>query len=255
MFKTTFLPVLTSQAGSCLTLENWQQAGIRHGVYDLQALIIKPGLQVLREFKNLRHYTGWPGTIVLNARLKPDPKTCAYKIRSPYDGQMIKLSPAELLAFIEHLQPDYVIWPADMEPLRVQCSVLQVGQNSVDDHPMFYCLDDERLESEEMTSAQVESDLPVWLESDKPAADAIEGQIYQQQGVFNLLDLQYREAFVLLEDACRCVTCRAGYTRAYLHHLLQQTPLLAQRWLILHNVHCSLVKLGACHLPPSEISL
>ena len=38
-------------------------------------------------------------------------------------------------------------------------------------------------------------------------------------------------------DGCECPTCRAGYTRAYLHYLLRARELTGQRLLTLHNLH------------------
>jgi queuine tRNA-ribosyltransferase len=42
--------------------------------------------------------------------------------------------------------------------------------------------------------------------------------------------------FMGLDGMCSCPTCLAGFTWAYLHHLLASTPGLCQRLLIQHNV-------------------
>ena len=193
--RRLFAPLLTSQAGACLTMDNWREIGIEQGVFSLETLIAKPGIEVLKSFRDLRHYSGWRGRIILNATLKTKASTGEYEIRSPYDGRLIHLSHDDLIALVRHLNPDVVIWPDKTEP------------------PGFEC-----------------------IESDKPAADALQGIIYTQTGTFNLLDEDNREAFSALDAECDCPTCRAGYTRAYLHHLLQHTPLLAQRFLMMHNV-------------------
>ena len=52
----------------------------------------------------------------------------------------------------------------------------------------------------------------------------------------NILDTIYSEDFTSLAAGCVCPTCQQGFTKAYLHHLLQNTPLLAQRFLIAHNI-------------------
>ncbi len=233
------IPVLSSQAGSCLTFENWQQAGATHGVYSLEALLTKPGMGVLQGFRNLRHYTAWPGKIILNACLPPLAATGDYLVRSPYDGSKITISNDVLLALIHHLQADYVIWPtADLEEALCadkthQCLV--PGLNHFPDGTsLFYGTHDESLD--EWTShISHDASLSLWLESDKPAADALLGTIYHHQGAYHLLALDYQDDFLPLDETCSCLTCKEGYTRAYLHHLLQHTPLLAQRFLILHN--------------------
>lgn len=189
----SFAPRLTSQGGACLTLANWQQIGVDQAIFSVEALIVKPGIEVLKSFQDLKHYTGWTGRVILEVDLKVKTASGDYAIRSPYDGSLIQLSELELLDFIEHLKADEVIW--------------------------------------------FEADLHLWAwDPDKPAADAIQGLIYSQSGEFSLLDLTNRAEFSLLDQACQCPTCTSGLTRAYLHYLLQHTPLLAQRYLVMHNI-------------------
>lgn len=75
-----------------------------------------------------------------------------------------------------------------------------------------------------------------WIESDTPAANGMKGRIYTSSGVIDITDSSHALQFFPLDDACACPTCQTGFTRAYLHHLLAQTPLLCQRYLIQHNV-------------------
>lgn len=239
MSEYCLIPVLSSQAGSCLTLENWQQAGATHGVYSLEALLTKPGVSVLRGFCDLRRYTAWSGTLILNASLPAVPATGDYVVRSPYDGSTIKISKHELLTLISHLNADYVIWPtstAEDAVLRDSgFKLLTPGLNSFEDRgSLYYWIDKGNLD-EARSLISTDFSLSIWFESDKPAADALQATIYSHQGVFNLLEPRYQDEFLPLDEACCCYTCQEGYTRAYLHHLIQQTPLLAQRFLILHN--------------------
>lgn len=246
------IPVLSSQAGVCLTLQNWQQAEVTHGVYYLEALLTKPGMSVLQGFSDLRSYTAWPGTIILNACMTAVSASGDYVVCSPYDGSKIKISKQDLFALISHLQADYVIWPTPMVDELIFCDstskFLVPGINNFEDGTsLFYLIGDANLD--EMKAILMrDSATSIWFESDKPAADALQGKIYtQSDGVFNLLEPQYREEFLPLDESCCCYTCKEGYTRVYLHHLLQQTPLLAQRFLILHNYTSrsrSLINLG-----------
>ena len=192
--KKQFTPIATSMAGSSLTIENWLQIGVTSLAFTLEDLLMKPGINVLRQFQSLRAYSGWPGTIILDARLTSKDSTI-YKIRSRFDGSIILLDPMEWKALIEHLNADEVILSEDNVPF----SRFQIGN--------------------------------------QPAANAVEGLIESKTGVFNILNESYREQYVPLCSDCNCVVCKGGYTRAYLHHLLQQVPLLAQRFLIQHNVY------------------
>ena len=47
----------------------------------------------------------------------------------------------------------------------------------------------------------------------------------------------WRTSDAAVLDGCECPTCRAGYTRAYLHYLLRARELTGQRLLTLHNLH------------------
>lgn len=72
--------------------------------------------------------------------------------------------------------------------------------------------------------------------SDLPASDAYQGIFYTQLGSCEILESRFEKDLGLLDEQCRCQTCSQGFTRAYFHHLLQHTPLLAQRMMIEHNV-------------------
>ena len=52
--KPYFIPVLTSEAGTCLTLKNWQEIGVEVAAYYLNSLLTKPGLQLLTHLPNLQ---------------------------------------------------------------------------------------------------------------------------------------------------------------------------------------------------------
>ena len=205
--QVSFSPLLTSQAGVCLTMDNWQEIGVQAGIFSLEALMTKPGIEVLKSFRDLRHYTGWNGKIILYVGLKSKTSTGDYVIRSPYDGGRITLTQAGLLDLIQHLQADKII-----------------GLNE-----------------------DLESATDFVSEHDKPAADAFQGFIYESPSSFRQTSLKHVASYSLLEPSnaidfsplalnCACPTCQGGATRAYLHHLLQHTPLLAQRLLIMHNV-------------------
>src|SRR3990167_3044622 len=239
MSDCCLIPVLSSQAGVCLTLDNWQQAGALRGVYSLEALLTKPGMSVLREFSDLRHYTAWPGTLILNACLPVVSATGDYLVRSPYDGSVIRISKKELFELISHLQADYVVWPTRIPDESIFSNAtsrfIVPGINHFEDgQSLFYSMGEASLDEAEALLTS-DSTTPIWFESDKPAFDALQGKIYVSAGVFNLLESRYRDDFSPLDGVCGCFTCQEGYTRAYLHHLLQQAPLLAQRFLILHN--------------------
>ena len=52
----------------------------------------------------------------------------------------------------------------------------------------------------------------------------------------DLLKARWRDAAEPILDGCPCPACSAGYSRAYLRHLLRQRELLALRLVTLHNL-------------------
>lgn len=231
------IPRFTTAAGSSLTMANWSELGIENGSFCLASLCIRPGPQVLMSFKHLRHYCAWPGKIILNllALLAAETSSGYFKLRSPYDGSYLTISKKEVMQLLEHLQPDYVVFP-DSQWLSEfsQGSVanwqsIVVGKNQL----FFYWIDDC---SQPIPNFLQDTSGVIWLETDRPAKDALNGIGYQAAEKINILDTIYSEDFTSLAAGCVCPTCQQGFTKAYLHHLLQNTPLLAQRFLIAHNI-------------------
>lgn len=225
------VPVLTSNAGSCLTQDNWQQVGITMAALYLDALLMKPGLDFLKSLTDLKSYYPWCGELVLNASTLHENKAGFYRVRSQYDGEIIEMDAPAIIALMIALKPDYVVLS---QSLKSQCQFLKPEWQGI------------RLLSAEEGSYHHRNRLADFLadkgkvglvEADFPAADAMQGCIYDQGQAINLLDNQYSQDFTVLSTGCACPVCLECHTRAYFHHLLQHTPLLAQRLLIQHNVH------------------
>lgn len=53
----------------------------------------------------------------------------------------------------------------------------------------------------------------------------------------NLRALAYKDDFKVIEKGCRCPACLAGYSRAFIRHMLTTSETLAGRLISLHNLH------------------
>ena len=71
--------------------------------------------------------------------------------------------------------------------------------------------------------------------SNLPAEHAFLGCFYANQQIQQLVTPDYEHDFSVLSENCDCESCQSQFTKAYLHHLFQHTPLLAQRYLLIHN--------------------
>jgi queuine tRNA-ribosyltransferase len=69
-----------------------------------------------------------------------------------------------------------------------------------------------------------------------PTRLARHGTALSAGGRVNLRNAGYRRDLGPLDPECSCETC-AGYSRAYLAHLVREDELLGHRLITLHNVH------------------
>ena len=265
------IPVLTTHAGTCLTTENWQEAGIKTASFHLSSLLMKPGIEFLSTLPDLATYVGWNETLVLNASLPKMSADGRYTLCSQYDGRRTHYSVEEILALIVKLQPHMVIlpegvrhdneslWKSLPETIFPFLPVRELPDSSETRGHGIYFSYDKNESSSSMLLQQIEQykartiyiggelDLPLMLdlvsngvrfvESDLPAEDARLGKVYCSEGVILLQDNAMTMQFENMDAKCQCPTCSQQLTRAYLHHLLEHTPLLCQRFLVQHNAY------------------
>jgi queuine tRNA-ribosyltransferase len=265
--QSDLVPVLSSSSGSCLTPANWYAVGIQWASFYLNALLMKPGLEALSQGPDLATYVNWSQGLVVNASLIEFNVDGLYQQRSQYDGRLMVHSAQEIWSLIARLNPTLIILPKGAwktDPSLWQSlpdSLLMVIPFSdlIDAIPpqrpygVYYAyqnmetfLEQRALYQDQMAYIagdlgvdlirQLKENSPCLIESDRPASDACLGQIYSGDSVLSLSDEAYEFAFETLDQSCCCPTCSQHLTKAYLHHLLANTPLLCQRLLIQHNV-------------------
>ena len=264
-----FIPIGTSPAGLCLTAANWQEVGVNTIAFYLDSLLVKPGYALLKQIQDFSQYMGWSGTVILNASKLVANKEGVFTLTSPFDGSKLKLTYFQLIEIIQHINPKAVLLP----PKTLQ-QFPEVWDNWSDSITPFIAAED--LLKQELSRAhgvyinlansspsdididhlQKWSPLPryitgpigldviqhlinegiEWIESDEPAAAAMQGRVYSPRGLINLVDDATEKQFETIDAKCTCPTCAQQLTQAYLHHLFLHTPLLCQRFLIQHNV-------------------
>ncbi len=270
--KKGMIPILTTPAGSCLTGANWQEVGVNVASFYLTDLLMKPGYPFLKSFPNLADYVGWQGEWVLNASSLMMAADGLYTLRSHYDGSRSQYSLDEILDLIIALQPNIVILPEGISqqvhtrlaslPATIMpfvhatdliqslqrlktCGVYIRYDKAASDHSILF----KQLEKFKDTASYIMGDLNLplmrdlmahgatWVESDLPANDAYEGDVYSGDVTFSLKGSDYHAQFDVIDGKCKCPTCDQKFTKSYLHHLLEHTPLLCQRFLIQHNLY------------------
>lgn len=244
------IPVLTTAEGACLTAENWINAGATMVSLHLDALLIKPGLAFLQTINQLGDYVAWTGPLVLNAAALRFNTDGLISLISPFDGATLQLTSTALLDLVEGLKPAIFIAPHHMalyEPTRLNnldaaIALMIPAQTtlapSLTRPNGFYYEGNNGLSSPDghaIYAIGASIPLATYMETNQPALDGCAGIVYSEQGPFSIRAPEMTNQFIPLAANCQCPTCQQSFTRAYLHHLFEHTPLLCQRFLIQHN--------------------
>lgn len=99
------VPLVNADHMQLLTSENWLALGTRALAFDLEALLIKPGFDVLIQQRSLAAFLGWPHEIWL---VVPTLTGVSLKLRSPFDGSTRVYTQDELETLITRLKPHQV---------------------------------------------------------------------------------------------------------------------------------------------------
>ncbi len=70
-----------------------------------------------------------------------------------------------------------------------------------------------------------------------PSRNGRHGHVYTGHGKKNLFNQKYEKDLRPIEEGCGCPTCKAGYSRAYIRHLLKAKEMLGLRFCVLHNLY------------------
>lgn len=240
MNKNNYIhPLFFSAASSCLTNQDLLLADVTTVSLSLKDLLLRPGKDFLYA-QNIRNYFAWNQRLVLNcASLELNSKG-EFKIISEVDGSKYIFSKNDIFTLIESLDVDVIIHPV-VNYSDSKNFVTDSGENRI----FFDAKDknDKNINYKYLMGAFSLNDLltlrqqsNLYIENHKSFADGYVGVFYKDMQEFSILDSTLEFDFSVLDKNCHCYTCSSGYTCAYLHHLLKNTPLLAQRLLILHNV-------------------
>ena len=77
-----------------------------------------------------------------------------------------------------------------------------------------------------------------------PTRVARTGTVYVRQGTLNLKNQKFASDPLPIDDECECYSCRNGFSRAYIRHLIKSEEILGIRLTTLHNLHYYINLLG-----------
>jgi queuine tRNA-ribosyltransferase len=238
-----YVPHITSLAGTCLSRDNWRELGIHTGLARLSHLLIKPGLEFWQQTGDLKRYLAWDGIVILDCDLKLN-HADEFIIQSPYDGSRVTLSLDQFWDVIKQLQPDGIVIAQDLaqrSPIALPNELLilpTLARLSAQDSP----IQPVKLEGRLLQNKETE----LWYATDQPAQLALDGMVFGLEPRLAIQDPMFATDFQIVQADCACPTCQQGFTRAYLHYLFESTPLLCQRFLMMHNVYWFSKFLASC---------
>lgn len=70
-----------------------------------------------------------------------------------------------------------------------------------------------------------------------PTRNARHGTIHTTKGNININRAPYSAQLSELDDDCGCYTCKSGFSRAYINHLLRNYSILGMRLATIHNLY------------------
>lgn len=70
-----------------------------------------------------------------------------------------------------------------------------------------------------------------------PSRNGRHGNLYTGHGTLHIRNARYETDPRPIEEGCGCPVCRAGYSRAYIRHLLKAKEALGLRFCVMHNLY------------------
>lgn len=70
-----------------------------------------------------------------------------------------------------------------------------------------------------------------------PSRNGRHGNLYTHRGTVHIRNKRYELDDRPIEEGCGCPVCRAGYSRAYIRHLLKNGEALGLRFCVMHNLY------------------
>lgn len=243
---------LTAPQGAILTAREIEQCDVRFFAVELLPLLFKPGLSYFEKENSLADYFALQGDWILDSRLQWNASKEGFAVRSPFDGHYDVLPVAQWLSLIEQMKPSALILPESLMRDKphwlsnlqssVRCFTLAAASEQSYKEGQLYVAEQQssKILLTNLTGkpfCQLQSQHPSLLVlSASPFTDAADGIVYLNDEVIDIKATCWQNDFHLLDEDCSCPTCQQGFTRAYLHHLYQQTPLLCHRFLAEHNL-------------------
>lgn len=229
---------ISPHEGHYLTELDWQSADVSALCYDLETVIFQ-SQQTPPGWENIPVMIHpWHRSVIIDLRRLSFKKTTMI-LQSPFNGQKYRIEwTSWLRKAIE--QCDYFwLFPkltqlpqaaGDWISFLPQTNILQAG--TLSELPTYW----QSLGERQTCLAQTPDHLQTWLLADQICEQTAAGMVLDDAGPFQIADEKWRKSTAPLAAHCLCEACVMGFQRCYFHHLHRHVPLLANRYLTLHNL-------------------
>ena len=161
---------------------------------------MRPGINILKKIIDIKKWLGWYGEIILYLDWGGRIKNSNYHLKSIYDGSEIVISLEDLMPILMNINPDRIVDSKHLKDFLFEIT-------------------------------------------DRAETLAKAGEVIVKQSnnsdskckILHIGDRSFINDTNILSETCMCSVCQQGFSKAYLCHLYQQTPLLAHRYLAIHN--------------------
>jgi queuine tRNA-ribosyltransferase len=228
--------IVNGPHGLSLSERDYERSNTQGLVYRLDRLLMRPGFDALFERIQWRSLGAWGKPVLIDASTLAMDSDMQITVVNDFDGSRRRYSAEQCVALLAKLAVDGICihpsWEAiTQEQTPIPWIIPAALPNS------FRFPEGGRslvfVEEHSQWEAITQSDIAI---SECPVQDAVAGMVYEGLQPFSIMDTCFEKDYQPLQQDCTCHTCQQGFTRAYLHHLYQHTPLLCYRLLAIHNL-------------------
>ncbi|WP_367606397.1 hypothetical protein [Legionella sp. W05-934-2] len=224
--------------GQYLTDIDWHTANVSAICYDLEMVAfysqdVKPSWETIAD-----KIHPWPNSVILDLRnlsFKKDKLT----LQSPLNGQKHRIDWGpwlmEAICQLDYywLMPDRSLLADSVVDWISQLPQHKLVQlSSIINPSKAWQLFEER----QAFCLETLDQQHTWLLTEQLCPKSTAGLLLDEHGIYQITDDQWVSSTKPLANRCDCEACGLGLQRCYFHHLHSYVPLLANRYLTMHNL-------------------
>ncbi len=225
------------QSGQYLSEIDWQNAKMNALCYDLDMVVFQPQHSEPDWLRIPQMAHPWQQSLLIDLRPFSFKKE-TLPLQSPFNGQKYRISWSSWLEKAICSLDCYWIMPSNNQ----LHSSAQTWLKTLPEDKVLQAVPSlsfpRRWHSFEDSTACLFQSLNgkyTWLVADQLCQKTTDGWVLGEFDLYRISDSRWTNSTLHLANHCPCEACDLGLQRGYFHHLYSYVPLLANRYLTLHN--------------------